>query len=454
MLSKSTWALIAAAIAAVVTVAAAIVVVADRAPTTIKKITGTTAHTPGLAWTLDAAEYVDRPFADFSDPRHGSSYSSGQPGFILSGNTLVTMIGIPTDSYTLDDAVMVGIDPEDGTVQWDSPAPDLRGCSDKPLGGKIYCYALNDSYALVRYDIESGESERRTIPESVFGLTTDSDTLYIVEGNPEDDDVRVHSGTFDNVSANWSRSFDIEAAWEEVFGSDVLTVTDGVGLLRMGIGMTQFDAATGAEVFGTDNGQCVSGAALIAGGSVTQANSDCTSSEIASQVLRGPDGTVLAAIDNPGWQRPLFANAADGSAPVLLGDSAYDRTTGERLWTNPELVVGTQGAVAAVVDDVVYVRGATNDGETGVRLSSGTRLWRNTAQQMFSPESAAGTVLVGTDGAALTAFDAETGKVVWTAPFVAIDSDPEAFKTGSAVEPYNDGWIFSSDRKMIGLAPL
>ena len=54
----------------------------------------------------------------------------------------------------------------------------------------------------------------------------------------------------------------------------------------------------------------------------------------------------------------------------------------------------------------------------------------------------------------VTAVDVTTGEIAWTAPFLAIDSDPDAFVTGTALEPYGDGWIFSSDRRMIRLAPL
>lgn len=165
-------------------------------------------------------------------------------------------------------------------------------------------------------------------------------------------------------------------------------------------------------------------------------------------------GQVLAATSSPSWQRPLLSGRSGSGVPVLLADSAYNRTTGTRLWTNPELVAGTQGTVVAVAEDVVYLRDPTNDSETGIDLNTGKRLWHNATTEMFTPTSATGTVLAGTDGIALTAFDAKTGTVVWTAPLVAIDPDPEALASGGAIEPYDDGWIFSSDRTMIGLAPL
>lgn len=68
MRARSTWTLGVAAVVAVVTVSAATVVWVDRVPSTVKKITGTTAETPGLAWSFDPAESLGRPFAAFADP--------------------------------------------------------------------------------------------------------------------------------------------------------------------------------------------------------------------------------------------------------------------------------------------------------------------------------------------------------------------------------------------------
>ncbi|WP_030166372.1 MULTISPECIES: PQQ-binding-like beta-propeller repeat protein [Actinomycetes] len=458
MPNRSTWALIAAAAAAVVTVTAAAVVVANQGQTSVKKITGTNEQAPGLAWSLDAAEYLGRPFADFSDPRGGSSYLSGTPGFILAADTLVTLVGIPTDRYVLDEAAMIGVDPESGAVRWQAPAADLEQCSDQPIDGKIYCYAQADGHAIVTFDLKSGASERRSVEEYIFGLTTTADTLYIIEGSPEENDVRVHSGNFDDVSANWTQEFDIGGGWEDVFESDVLTVTDGVGLVRMGIDMVQFDADSGSVLWGSGE-SCVSSAILESGGVVVQSNSGCGSGYTETeQVLRGPDGKVLATSKSPEVQRPVFDHATDADAPVLLGDSAYDRTNGERLWTNPDLVAGQSGTVTAVVGNTAYLSETANARAVGIDVRSGRQVWRVDGDQSLTPLTAGGGLLVGSgvvEGSdALMAVDIGTGEMVWTAPFVAIDADPETFRSGRAMTPYDNGWILSSDRRMIGLTPL
>ena len=456
--NRSTWALIAAAAAAVVTVTAAAVVVADQGQTSVKKITGTNEDTPGLAWSLDAAEYLGRPFADFSDPRGGSSYMSGTPGFILAADTLVSIVGIPTDRYVLDEAAMIGIDPESGAVRWRAPAADLEQCSGQPIDGKIYCYAQADGHAIVTYDLKSGASERRSVEEYVFGLTTTADTLYIIEGSPEDGEVRVHSGGFDDVSANWTQSFDVSGGWEDVYQSGVLTVTDGVGLVRMGISMAQFDAESGNLLWGSGE-SCVSSAALESGGVVVQSNSGCGYVDSESeQLLRAPDGKVLATSQSPVVQYPVFEHAADADAPVLLGDSAFDRTTGKRLWESSDLVDGESGTVTAVVGHTAYLRDPANQRAIGIDVRSGRQMWRVDGDQSLTPLASGGGLLLGSgvlDGSeALMAVDIGTGETVWTAPFVAIDPDPETFRSGGAMTPYDNGWIYSSDRRMIGLTPL
>ena len=91
-------------------------------------------------------------------------------------------------------------------------------------------------------------------------------------------------------------------------------------------------------------------------------------------------------------------------------------------------------------------------------MRSGRQLWRTDGDESLTPLTAGGGLLVGSgvvEGSeALMAVDVGTGEMVWTAPFVAIDADPETFRSGRAMTPYDNGWIYSSDRRMIGLTPL
>lgn len=460
-LQKSTLVLIVAAVVAVATVTAAVVVVMSRTTSTASSAgsnSGAESDAPTVSWSLDAATYLGRPFGEFSDPRGGASYRSGNPGLLLAGDTLVTIAGSPTDQYVLGDAVMLGIDPTNGGVRWKAPAADIEECSPTPLGGKLYCYAIGTGTGstLVTYDIESGRAARRPIAENVFGLTTTSDTLYIVEGSLDENDVRVHSGTYADVSAHWTRSFSIGGDYEGIYETDnVLAVTDGVGLVQTGSEMAQFAADSGAELWRSTDYR-VQDARLVAGGVVVQANTDGqTNGKIAEQVLRGPDGAILVSTRSPALQRITAENShTDADSLVLLGDAAYDRVTGKRLWKSNDLVAGEDlGAVTAIAEGTVYLRD-TDTTETGIDLRTGKREWRNTTVEHFAPHGAHGKVVVGDDGAAVIAFDVKSGKRVWTVPYKDIDPAPDTFSSGGAVEWHDGTWIYSSDRRMIGLAPL
>ncbi|GGF37464.1 hypothetical protein GCM10007298_36510 [Williamsia phyllosphaerae] len=460
MQEKSTWALIVAAVAAVLTVTAAVVVVMDRSsPTSSSVRAGAGTHTdaPGVAWSLDAATYLGRSFGEFSDPRGGASYRSGNPGLLLAGDTLMTIAGSPTDQYVLGDAVMLGIDPANGSVRWKAPAADIEECSPTPLGGKLYCYAIGGGTGstIVTYEIDSGLTARRPIAENVFGLTTTSETLYVAEGSLDENDVRVHSGSYSDVSSNWTHGFDIGGDYEGIYETDnVLTVIDGVGLIRTGSEMAQFAAGSGAELWRTSDYR-VQDARLAPGGVLVQSNTDgSTGGKVSEQVLRGPDGKILASTRSTAVQRVSNQNDEDDAdAPILLGDAAYDRSTGKRLWAGKDLVAGQDiGAVTAIAADTVYLRDSDMS-ETGIDLRTGKRRWRNDKTEHFQPLASAGTVVLGNDGSALTAFDIRSGRTRWTAPFSALDPDPDTFSSGGAAEAYGDGWIFSSDRRMIGLAP-
>lgn len=454
-LDRQTWALAAAAVTAVVTVTVATIIVV----TNTGSDTGGSASRsgpPAVAWTLDAAKYLDRPFGQFSDPRGGASFGSGTPGFVDTGDTLVTLAGSPTSGYYLDDAVMIGIAPETGQVRWRSPAADIEGCGSTPVGGKLVCYASNSGgkFEIVTYDIESGTSARRSISEFVFAIATTGDTVYIVEGSPEEDDVRVHSGTVEDVSAHWTHAYDLGAAWESVYEDQVLTVTDGVGLLDIGGQIAQFAADSGAERWRSTDYRATN-VTLRAGGVLTQATTDAPSGQkTVSQELRGPDATVRASTTVPAVQRFDAGRDDDADRPVLMGDAAYDRSSGKRLWRSDDLLA-TQGngfgTVTAVTEHVAYLRDSDKS-ETGLDINSGKRLWRTTSAQQFAPLTSHDDVVAGGDGEALAAFDAKRGTSLWTIPFSALDPDPETFRSGGAMVAHDDGWVYSSDRRIVGLS--
>ncbi|WFR73165.1 hypothetical protein P9209_05105 [Prescottella defluvii] len=117
--------LLLAATTAVVAVTGAVVVVAHAGGDGIRKITGTVDAAPGLGWSVDAAAMYGQSFAEFRDPRNGSEYDWGDPGFVYANGVVVSVVGVSDGGMSLRNPVMVGIDATSGEVRWQSPADDL-----------------------------------------------------------------------------------------------------------------------------------------------------------------------------------------------------------------------------------------------------------------------------------------------------------------------------------------
>ncbi|MEW1931863.1 PQQ-binding-like beta-propeller repeat protein [Rhodococcus sp. NPDC079359] len=457
MPEKQTWALVAAATAAVVTIVGAGAVLVGQTPTSTMKIIGTNDRTPGLAWSLSAADYLGRPWAQFFDPRGGVMFPDGSSAAISVGDTLVVAAGVNRDGYSLEDPVMLGIDASDGTVRWQHPATGIEQCASESFDGKIVCYASGDAYEIVTYEAASGNVVRTPVEESVFALTVADDTLYVVEGNAEDYDVRVHAGTPDDISSRWVQQYEAGGAWEEVFSGAFLTVADGVGLVGTAWQGATFDAETGAELFGGDPNECVTSSTLVAGPAVAQTHVDCETYDTITEVLRRPDGRIVATDVTGVPQTPrLYEPAAEG-VPVVIGSSGYDTSTGEKLWTNPDLLGDFDGTryptLVAVVGTTAYVEDSTTDVALGIDLRTGSEMWRRDLAGSFIPSGHSGTTIAGDDGRAIVAVDIETGNRLWEAPFEAIDTDPDLYWSGTTT-PTDIGWMHVSPDRMLGLTPL
>lgn len=457
--------LLAAAAAAVSTVAAAVVVVDRHAPTSIKKITGTGDAAPGLAWSVDAAATFGKPFAEFHDPRFGSEYGSWTPGFLDAGPVLVALIAVAEGEYSLGEAVMVGVDARDGSVRWQSPARGLGGCGTVPVGGEVVCWRGYGDSELVAFDTATGAS--RTTPSDlrIFAIATTADWVFVAEGNPEDNDVRVRAGTVTDPSAAWSRAFDVGDSWESFFPSDVLDTTHGVGLIQLGGEVVAFDPATGGQRWRTHLRDCVRDATPSVGGVVVRVDADCSTSVVTAQEVRGADGAVLAHSTSEAAHSLYIDAPADAAVPVLLGNTAHDRATGAALWTSPDLVStprpgdgnlpSAHGTAVAVAGEVAVLRDSATETESGLDLRTGQHLWRRTALSHHTPAAfnGRGTLLhTGSDG--LVAVDVRTGAQLWQVPFAAIDTDRDAFASHGAAAATAHGWAYASTRRLIGLAPL
>lgn len=364
-----------AAAAAIVTVAAAVVTVIDA---------GNRAHSVDVGaplWTVDAADVLGREFAVFRSPLGGTEFNMEMGGFIDAGSIVVTMAGMPDrQSYSLDDAELVALDAEDGSVRWRASAVDIGGCSPALLDGSLLCYSgpYVSAAAYSVFDIESGERRDVVTPWSPIIAVVSGDDVLALEGDIESNDVRVHSGSVDDPEANWSKAFDVGGSWESGYVEPVMSVRGDLGLISLDETLG-FDPETGDQRWLYGYTTC----------STTHTSSDGVTLVLERDCQNDGQVTRAYAIDQYGHE---FASAdfvssgsgsyfslrysrdqpAGDSTPIILGDSGFDRKTGEKLWTNQEVLGSAQSL--AVIGDVVAVTSA--DGTIRfVDLSNGEVLW-------------------------------------------------------------------------------
>ncbi|MFI6213890.1 PQQ-binding-like beta-propeller repeat protein [Nocardia brasiliensis] len=453
--------LILAAVAAVLTTAGAVYVLTQPADG-VRKVTGTAAAAPGLAWSVAAATLGDGGL-EFRDPVAGTEFDVGGPGFIDAGDTLVTVTGVANGDMALRDPMLAGLDARSGAVRWRAPAPGLRGCAAAPADGRIVCYAnASESSELIGYDIGSGKITRTPTPWLVIALANLGDRVYVAEGDVESDDVRVHAGTFADPQAYWSRDFAMGTAWEDLSG-DALTVTDGQGVLALGAGLAGFDLDTGTPTWTAELNGC-SRASGVRGAVVQRVHTECAGYRVTGSDLLDRTGRVIATTDHAATQPLSIDRPAGDTVPVLLADSARDRRTGAVVWTNSDLVTAsratetgntTTGTAIAVVGEAALLRDDQAHTMIGLDMRTGRRLWQVRAERYGTAAAWDGQVVVLSDATGLWAVDPKTGATVWDIPFTAVDATPEALSGGGQLRARTTGhFLYASARTLIALRPL
>jgi outer membrane protein assembly factor BamB len=459
---RSRWQLIAAALVATVSVSGAVLVIAGSGDESGHEVAvGESAapaaapesgDTPDVGWTLDAAETFGRSFAAFRDPRYGSEFDSDTPGFIDGGDTLVTLIGLPNPrGYSLDRAVMLGIAAKDGEVRWRAEADNLGGCAGVPLNGKVVCYTngADGRSAIVSVDVETGAPTRTESDWMILAVAADGGRIFLAEGNPEDYDVEVHAGTPADPDMFWTTRFDVGAAWEDAFGQ-MLSVEHGVGVLELGGHTVGFDLESGRQTWTRETPECVGSVHITQPGVVAMARTDCEQGRVLGAEAVDTDGRVIASSEGQTSVR-LEIDDPSADAPLILGDAAYGRRGGERIWTAAEL---RDGRVTAIAGDTVLVRLNESAEDVGLDARTGEVRWRrDTDDSSDTPAVFDGRAVIAVGSTALTATDIRSGGRDWTMPFTAIVDEDRSASGSPTVRGSGEVLVYTSDRSMAGLTP-
>ncbi|MFQ6394521.1 PQQ-binding-like beta-propeller repeat protein [Nocardia sp. KC 131] len=453
--------LVLAAAAAVITSAGAVIVLLNPDDST-RKITGTNDSAPGLAWSVDAAATYGRGFAEFRDPASGTEYDMGGPGFVDAGDTLVTVIGVSNGGMSLQGPMLVGIDAATGAQRWQTPAADLGGCGSTPVDGRLVCFT--SAPELIGYDIATGKITRTPTDWNIFAIATADDRVYLAEGDVESDDVRVHAGTLADPDAYWSRAFTMGTAWEDL-PANALEVSHGQGVLALGADLAGFDRASGDPRWTVGLDGC-SDATETSGALVVRIRTECRGYRIVGSDLIDRTGRTIATTDSEIAHTLSIDLPVDETIPVLLGDSAHDRHTGNRMWTSPDLIStpretndhnvdATVGTATAILGDVALLRDTVAHTTTGLDMRTGHRLWQAETDRSGTIHGWDGHTVVLSDYTGLWAVNPWTGETVWDIPFLAVNADHAAITDGGRLAAHRSGrYTYACARTMIGLRPL
>ncbi|WP_135828742.1 outer membrane protein assembly factor BamB family protein [Halorussus halobius] len=204
-------------------------------------------------------------------------------------------------------------------------------------------------------------------------------------------------------------TYDLSPAQPTLAGETLLVTSHSSVLYAL-------DAETGDErwQYATDGSVNVS--AAIADG--TAYVTDAASKLYAVALDSGETAWTADLAGGGSVNSPVVANGAVyvGTSETFDGDEAavqaFDADTGDERWTTP---VETDGATGVAVDSGTAYVGETGGGLAALDAADGSENWRTDAAKMtFPPTVADGTVFVATDDAAVRAFDADTGRSLWS----------------------------------------
>ncbi|MFF0454005.1 PQQ-binding-like beta-propeller repeat protein [Nocardia africana] len=369
---------------------------------------------PVPRWTVRAADLSNEPGAVLLALPHSLDSYHGHGSPMDAGPMIVAATGIPGEPGPGDTAPAVGpvrlygIDPDTGTVRWKTDAGELLSCGERVFDGQLTC---RGTHRVLIVDAATG------------AIATDHTTDFEVMDVAERDGVVTVAGrTADWMTAVVTRGTvaDIEASWRRTYptpvpGDAVRPRLDAPDYFRDGHdrGVRVYDLRTGDPLFTAPVGAVFDGGIIA-----TQVIDRGWSAGRITLVDR--KGHLITEVGNPSFLLEWYPTATASPPPILTGESAYDRTTGRVLWTNPQIGLdeptGRQGAVEGVVEHTVIVRSLDGTALIGLDLADGHQVWQQ-------PSGFANTVrdgltddrhLVLADGTTVHAIDAGDGSTAWS----------------------------------------
>ncbi|MDH6280758.1 PQQ-binding-like beta-propeller repeat protein [Prescottella agglutinans] len=381
---------------------------------------------PVPAWTLDVARLTDNT-GDvlLAMPQTLNSYY-GYGGLFDAGNLLIAATAYPLPAAEgqsgrpVGAVTLVGIDPADGSAKWRTRVGNVGQCGQETGQPVIACWE-NRRIAFV--DLTSGAllSEIGT-DFDLNGAQVDGNTIYVSGSVSDGGSAKsvLTSGTVTDITANFRRTFDVRGergtAYARPASGTIIAYERGLPGGPPYI-YTVYDLETGDRRFAFEGDSLQE-----VGEGLYLTSTGARSGTVGTQNLLAADGSVIRAVPIPMYVPQDPPGKPSTSAPLFLGDGAYDPKTGAELWRNPALVnegsVQRSSTLSAVVGRTVVVSSADTRTITGLDLESGRQLWQTPWQDAYWIRGGAtdGKYFVFSDYTGTHSIRASDGKIMWSVP--------------------------------------
>jgi hypothetical protein len=370
------------------------------------QLRGTFPTKPTLGWQLDADAIM--PGGRFVEPDQ-TSRQYKRAGFIDLGDTLITTV-VPQQSGT---TTLVAIDAKSGGIRWSQDnAGSSPVCARKTINGLLPCVS-DTTVRFVR--MSDGAIDHQLPAPNASRVEVRGSDVYTMGYAPSMNGLAISRGSVNDVAAKWRQEYPFgpmecfgsgDAAYAGVsetvvyFGSDagvtMADVTDGLRVMQQepqnlhvypGLGFT------GRICNDPQNIENVTTAVIDERGQVLRTHDSRFHAANPWLVTQSDDRRYLierTAYDFSTGERLWTASGAPEveSLDLIIGDvaigsggygkaplAAFDIATGELLWSLP------QGGQIALSDGQRVIMGSgedRHDGLTSINLATGKQEWTMT----------------------------------------------------------------------------
>lgn len=380
---------------------------------------GDLATAPVAVWSFDAASFVDAA--------HDERWPMPQPG----GTDAPLLFGLADGPQTQDpvDLQVLAVDPSSGELRWRTDLGEIRQCAEEIDDVVLACYA--DS-RVVYLDVADGAILGEVDTDfSVYHVRAANGIAYVSGRSSDMLTSTISSGTYTDVRAHWSRSYDSPSPGRPV--SPMVAPDRTVGAVYASGAILVVDIATGAPR------ATIPGELLLPVGNDLVLRIERDSDGTTTEALVDGDGRVRTVIPVPTAGQLLHVPVVDTDRelPLFLGDGAYDAITGAEIWRNPSMLEhqasGPIGSVHSVVGDTVVVASAADRTLSGIGLSDGVTRWITPWQDAYWVRDGAtdGENFVFGDFTGMHSIRVSDGRILWSVPWPD-GTDPRQISVGES----------------------